>query len=681
MTKESDIRLYIPALLLLLATFDLFALKIPGAYSQLRSDGKDLIVELNSSVHYHLRDEIPKYTLAMVRGSPIGTEDGFHFTFNDEDAHPKFSGGHLFYALADLNEKYPRAKWKVNADIDCYGKADVPLIGVLQGKYDFIDWEGKGEGLLFYRLTDKYGAIIYEGKLYFSHKGNRFYVDSGTILEGPFVNKVSYDHVTISFETLKKSRGSVTVDGLGTFRSSTHTTHHEIELTGLSPDHLYDYTVDGGGLHKEHYTFKTAPTPGSRDTFTFAFTSDSRNGIASGERDIAGVNAYMMRRISALTASKGAVFMQFTGDMIDGYNNIPRLQELEYVNWKRSILPFASHLPFLTSMGNHEALLYSFDTGERRGLNIDRFPYATESAEALFAQAFVNPENGPVSEDGAFYDPDTESTDFPSYKESVYYYVYDNIAMVSLNSNYWYSPTIQRGQDVIGGNPHGYLMDNQLLWLRQSLEKLQADEKIDHIFITQHTPVFPNGGHVHDDMFYDGDNTIRPYIADADGRLKAHPKGIIERRDEYWKILMEHDKVFAVLTGDEHNYARLEVSPGMPLYNADQYHPKKKLTITRTIWQIHNGAAGAPYYGKEDTPWNNDVKKGQKADGKYLKNFTTENAVVFFHIKGKQIELEVINPDTLNTIEKLLLKKVPETKIKLKNRGYRTDDWQTLKSQ
>ncbi len=679
MTKESHIRLYIPAFLLLLAAFDLFALKIPGAYTQLHFDGEELIAELNSSAHYPLRDETPKYTLAMVRGEPIGTKDGFIFTFKDDKTRPKFSAGRLFYALADLREKYPRAKWKVSSAIDSDGKAMVPLIGVLQGKYDFIDWEGKGEGLLFYRLTDKHGAIIYEGKLYFSHNKSGFHVDSGTICEGPFVNKMTHESVTISFETLKKKRGSVFVKGVGSFKDSTRTSHHEITLTGLSPDEHYDYTIDGGGLHKEQYTFKTVPTPGSREPFTFAFASDSRNGIASGERDIAGVNAYMMRRISALASYKDAVFMQFTGDMIDGYNNAPKMQELEYTNWKRSISPFASHIPYITSMGNHEALLYSFDTTERRGVNIDRFPYATESAEAVFAQAFVNPENGPISEDGAPYDPDPSSIDFPSYKESVFYYIYDNIAMVSLNSNYWYSPTIQRGQFIVGGNPHGYLMDNQLRWLKSSLEKLQSDEKIDHIFITQHTPVFPNGGHVHDDMFYDGNNTIRPYIADADGSLKAHPKGIIERRDEYWRLLMKYDKVIAVLTGDEHNYARLEVSPGMPLYNADQYLPKEKLSITRTIWQIHNGAAGAPYYAKEDAPWNRDVTKGQKADGRYLKNFTTENAVVFFHINGKGVRLEVINPDTLNIVEKVILKELPKTKKELKSQKYSSGDWEMLK--
>ena len=622
--------------------------EIPASYANLGVKEGRLVVEINATTVYELKDETPRYTLALARGNPVGNALGFTFTFRELGDEPRFAGGTVFYALADLSEKYPTAKWKNAAKIDQHGVADAKLIGKLQGKYDFTDWQGRGEGALYYRVADRSGHIIYEGKFYFKGSGP-FDVDSGSIIEGPFLNKLSDNSVTISFETLRDSVGIVTVEGIGTFKSSIGK-FHETEVRGLQPNRKYSYRVTTEeGLHQERYAFKTAPQPGSRKAFVFAYTSDSRSGIASGERDIEGVNAYMMRRISALISAKGAAFLQFSGDEIDGYHNAYRHQELEYTNWKRSILPFASRIPVIPSMGNHEALLYIFNDGSRRGLSADRFPYATESAEALFAQMFVNPENGPLSEDGASYDPDPDGIDFPSYKENVFYYIYDNIAMVVLNSNYWYAPSVQKGKSLIGGNPHGYLMDNQIAWLKETLSVLDADERIDFVFVTQHTPVWPNGGHVHDDMYYNGKNDIRPYIADKNGKMMAHKKGIIERRDEYWQILMESQKVVAVLSGDEHNYARLEVKPGMPIYG--EYIPEKKMKISRTIHQIHNGAAGAPYYGKEDTPWNSDVSKIRPANGKYLKKFTTENAVVFFHVHGKSIELEVINPDTLDRIE------------------------------
>lgn len=615
---------------------------------------KTIFQELLCTLRYAtwpLADEMAGYTLDMVRGDIKGTNKGFKFTFKDSKGEPAFAGGTLFYALADLQEKYPKPKWKRSANIDRDGQAHAKLIGKLQGKYDFIDWEGKKQGIIFYRLADEQGHIIYQGKFYFTGTGP-FRVDPHSIIEGPFVNLITADSAVVSFETLSDSQPKVEIQGetVSTEKlDGSDATHHELKINGLKPNTTYQYTVSAGGAHQESYSFTTQPLPGSRQPFTFAYTSDSRNGIVSGERDVTGVNAYMMKRIAALMNFKNAKFLQFTGDEINGYNNSPLRQAVEYVNWKNATLPFASYIPIYASQGNHEALLYSFDDGSERGAGIDRFPYATESAEALFAQAFVNPTNGPDSEDGSAYDPSPSTIDFPSYQENVFYYTYDNVAVVSLNSNYWYAPSFS-SIPILGGNLHGYLMDNQMQWLKQTLDKLEANENIDHIFVTQHTPVFPNGGHVKDDMFYNGDNQYRPYIADAEGKAKPVKQGIIERRDEYWKMLMDSPKVFAVLTGDEHNYSRLEIKPGMPIYS-DQYRPEKPLPITRTIYQIHSGAAGAPYYGKEDTPWSGDVKKGTHETGEYLKNFTTENAVIFFHVNGKSIFLEVINPDTLDTID------------------------------
>jgi hypothetical protein len=205
--------------------------------------------------------------------------------------------------------------------------------------------------------------------------------------------------------------------------------------------------------------------------------------------------------------------------------------------------------------------------------------------------------------------------------------------MISLNSNYWFSPTIERVPEI-GGNLHGYLMDNQLLWLKSTLEKLEDDENVDHVFVTLHTPILPNGGHVEDDMWYNGNNSFRPYVAG-----KPVEKGIIERRDQLLDLLMNHStKVVAALTGDEHNYNRLRLTEDTPIYLDD--YKGDRLTEFRPIWLINNGAGGAPYYGQEDTPWMS-----------HLEAFSTQNAVVFFHVDGDSITIEVINPDTMELID------------------------------
>jgi hypothetical protein len=324
--------------------------------------------------------------------------------------------------------------------------------------------------------------------------------------------------------------------------------------------------------------------------------------------------------------------LQFTGDLINGYAIDPGEIELEYANWKRAAEPFAHSIPFIAGFGNHEALMNYFSDGEK-GAVVDKFPYETLSAEAIFARNFVNPHNGPISEDGSKYDPDPNSVDFTPYDETAFYYTYDNVAVISLNSNYWYAPSLGR-ESSIGGNLHAYIMDNQLKWMKEAVAVLEADENIDHIFMTIHTPVFPNGGHVRDDMWYSGKNKYRAYVAG-----EAVEKGIIERRDEILDLLVNKSAKFkAALTGDEHNYSLLRVSDDMPRYPDD--YDRKKMALTRPVWQINNGAAGAPYYGQEITPWID-----------HLQSFSTQNAVVFFHVYGLSIKVEVINPDTGEQID------------------------------
>jgi len=271
-------------------------------------------------------------------------------------------------------------------------------------------------------------------------------------------------------------------------------------------------------------------------------------------------------------------------------------------------------------------------------LSVDKFPYNTMSGERTYADEFVNFENGPVSEDGSKYDPDKNETDFPSYKETAYYYVYGNMAMIVMYSNYLYTPSTNKIPEI-GGNVHGYIMDNQFEWLKNTLLKLDSDPDIDHIMVTIHTPAFPNGGHSGDDMWYNGNNKIRPYIAG-----KPVKKGIIERRDEFLDLLVnKSDKVVAVLTGDEHNYCRMKLTDETAIY--PENWNKKKIKISRPLWHITNGSSGAPYYGQEKMPWSSSVEK-----------FSTQYALMLFRIDGKKISMEVINPDTMEEIENVDLK-------------------------
>lgn len=568
------------------------------------------------------------YSLPKIYGNPTGTEIGLDFDFQDS-----LMTGSVYFGLIPYGDsKHPSPVYfRTPASIN-YGKASVS-IAQLAGRYDMINWQGNGKGTLGYRVINDKGEMIYDGIIGFKGTGP-FEVDD-TIIEGPLVNMLTDKSVVISMKTNTEIRVEIVVEKKS--YKSKKGFSHEIEIKGLTPDKEYQYTVNYGN-NTQHYSFKTAPAPGSRKAFTFSYASDSRSGNGGGERNFGGVNAYIMKKIMALSSLKGASFMQFTGDMITGYKTYMDEMELEYANWKRAVQPFWHYTPVNTGMGNHESLnSVFFEPNSGLRIEVDKFPYADQSSEYLYAKEFVNPTNGPMSEDGATYDPSVSTTDFPGYQENVYYYTYDNVAMIVLNSNYWFAPS-SRLLQFVSGNLHGYIMDNQLDWLKKTVDRLEKDHSIDHIFVTIHTPFFPNGGHVADDMWYSGNNDYRAVVA---GKRMA--RGIIERRDDLLEILVnDSKKVRAILTGDEHNYCKTEIGPKTERY-PEVYLPAK-IELKRTIYQINNGAAGAPYYAQETTPWT-----------PFTSGFTTQNALVFFHIKGKEIHMEVINPDTLEKIDELKL--------------------------
>lgn len=625
---------------------------VPQIHDNLGLLPSGLVVTYDEKVYPEVSSK-PVFTLEQAMGSPKGTRTGLAFNFQA----PKLEGT-LYYGFipyGDALHPHP-VFFKRTAEVK-KGKAQIPIKGQLEGRYDMVGWKEKGYGTMGYRLVTPEGLILYDGRVTFSFDG-KFTVEP-TIVQGPFVSKVADDQVVIWFETSEAVGAVIQVKDHGVVMAEGPATHHEITIEGLEPKTKYAYTVAlgkaGAALtetptannstemsletvpHQETYHFTSAPAAGTKSAFTFAYASDSRSGQGGGERDIYGANAYIMKKIMALAMQQEVAFFQFSGDLINGYLTSPEETDLQYANWKHAIEPFAHYFPVYVSMGNHEALIRGFALPDHEGyppFQVDRFPYETESAEAVFARNFVNPSNGPVSEDGNRLDPNPNAQDFPPYRENVFSYIYDNVAVVVLNSDYWYAPSTS-AIPVVSGGMHGYIMDGQVAFLKQELAKFEADPTIDHVFLTQHTPFFPNGGHVKDDMWYGGNNQKRPFIAG-----KPVGKGIIERRDELLDLVVNQStKVRAILTGDEHNYAKTEIGPDMPRYPV-AYPDGSKVALTRTIYQINNGAAGAPYYAQEQTPWSD-----------FVSGFTTQNALVLFDVEGQKLTVRVLNPDTLELIE------------------------------
>ena len=617
-------------LLMLLGIHSILAqeIRIPASYNNIHYDSQGRLYFKQDEKKFYADTTGPQYTISQLLGNPSGTDKGLKLDFGN------FKGSITYGLIPYGRVPHPLPIFRFTKMIE-EGKVEIDIKENFSPLYDLVNWRETGRFTLGYRLIDEKGMMVFDGEV--SVTGTGPFEIAPTICEGPYVSNVEGTSAVVWFETTEPIKASVEVSGK-MFEDQEAVRHHEITITGLAADTKYLYTVQYGAF-SQRYHFKTAPLPGSRKPLVFAYTSDSRHATGGGERMIYGTNAYIMKKMAAVAYREGAAFVQFTGDMINGYLNNKEEQLVQLANWKKSIEPFWHYVPFYAGQGNHEALGHIFkDENRRQKAFVDKFPFDTQSAEAVMQEAFVNPINGPVSEDGSTYDPDPLQADFPSYRENVFYYTYDNVAMIVLNSDYWYAPTIST-ETSTGGGLHGYLMDNQLVWLKEVIKKLEQDADLDHIFVTQHTPVFPNGGHSHDDMWYNGNNQKRSYVAG-----KPVKKGIIERRDEYLDILInQSSKVLAVLTGDEHNYNWLKLTGEVPIYPQD--YPFKKLRVSRQIYLINNGACGAPYYAQERLPWSD-----------HTKSFSVENAVCLFYVEGKRVSMKVINPDTLNEIDELLLR-------------------------
>ncbi len=602
--------------------------RIPESYSNLSYDSNGRLFFEHKGEKYFAEATTDVFSVEMFLGKPQGTDSGVKLDFGN------FTGTITYGLIPYGKAPHPLPVYRKTAKID-NGKVEINIKDDFKYPYDFVDWKENDYLNVGYRLADEDGVLMFDGVV--ALKGTGPFEVIPAISEGPYINNLTDESVTIWCKTTLPAKAELTLNGK-TFKSNEDKTEHIWKIDGLKPSEKYDYSISYG-LQSQSYHFKTAPSSGSRKSFVFAYTSDSRHATGGGERKVLGANSYIMKKIAALAYREGASFVQFTGDMINGYLSSKEEQHLQYYNWKKAIEPFWHYMPYYIGMGNHEALGHIFKNEKgRTQAFIDGFPYDTYSAEAVFAEAFVNPENGPDSEDNNTYDPNPNQIDFPSYKENVFYYTYGNIAMIVLNSDYWYAPSISR-QSATSGGLHGYLMDNQMKWLRQLISRFEKDSDIKHIFVTQHTPVFPNGGHSRDDMWYSGDNSKRPYVAG-----KPVEKGIIERRDEYLDVLInESKKVVAILTGDEHNYNWLKLTSEVPIY--PENYPHEKLNVSRPIYQINNGAAGAPYYGQEVLPWSD-----------YTQSFSVENALCLFYVRGKRITMKVYNPDTLNLIDEVKLR-------------------------
>lgn len=119
---------------------------------------------------------------------------------------------------------------------------------------------------------------------------------------------------------------------------------HEIKICGgLTPDTVYSYRVGGEGAWSPIYTFRTPPTPGTFDTYTVAFSGDSRGAYAKWE--------VMLQQMEAFDPD----FYVFSGDMVELGAN-----QSEWEAWFEASADVLARKVIVPAHGNHELLAVNY---------------------------------------------------------------------------------------------------------------------------------------------------------------------------------------------------------------------------------------------------------------------------------------------------------------------------------
>ncbi|KPA17627.1 phosphohydrolase [Candidatus Magnetomorum sp. HK-1] len=566
----------------------------------------------------------PPVTYENLHNITTGDDVGLNIDLNDPDIWGKIYTGPYPFEAGDSYYDFP--VYRIDSDIND-GQGNLNIASFFTSKYDSNSWIYGGRSTatptIAYRLelySDKKILGMADSFVSFKKKSDGIFEKLPTIIEGPFVTSLNSDNPTameIVWRTDELCTSKV-IFGNNEFRDDAYNDLHVVPIDNLDPRTDYEYYVtsvaqDGRTVVSNTYKVRTAPFKGKGD-IKFVYTSDSYKAPGGGEHNYLGCNMDILRDIAANAYRDGAEYMIFGGDLVEGMSAEKEDIIIQYRAWKQIMSGFWHTRPVYPGMGNHEFVA----NGYENYVFLDKWPYETDSSEAIFSQEFYNPTNGPEPSDSRR----------PTYKENVYYFQHGPVLNISVNTNYWQSISFfdLPNSSQYGGAPMGYIMEDQLEWIEGILEDAENDDTIKFIFIYTHCPVLPYMRHIMDGMWWYGNNNVtaktrvfnsdtQEYEMQSEPLGQTDPLGIIEVRDRFLTAVTNSSKVAAIFSSHEHGYHRTLISKYTPLgvfpdddRNDDgvleepySSNPKFK----HATWHIMCGGGGSGFNSEVlgSTPW------------------------------------------------------------------------------
>ncbi len=443
------------------------------------------------------------------------------------------------------------------------------------------------------KSSKSFVSYLYEFSLIAMKYGNayRFYKVPSFDVK-PTIDYTGDNEITVSFRTSQSAfailqYGEGKLDKTSDFISHGVEHYFKIRVNGYDRKYLYRVVLKYKNSKfcnvSKTYEFKTKCK--KDENFSFGVFGDCRSFYENSDSNLYGVNYSVMKDVLKGFNIAGVDFVVGVGDYATFITNSP-LDFVGELNSYRKVASFlSSYIPFFETRGDHEIFGHVVTSGKFMVVPYE-LPLRPENILPFYLR---NPQNGPKK----------HRKNFPPMDGTVFSFRWGNSLFIALDTTYGIAHGVR---DLSKYNINGTLCEEQFEWLEKELKRAKRDG-VEHIFIFDHAPPFPNGGHIQDAMYYNGKN-----------------KYVNEVRKRFLRLISDYN-IDILFCGHEHNYSRTLVDKSV---DSD---------VKNSFWQIISGGAGAPTYPIDRfTPWHKNVKAT-----------STEKNFLVVKVMGKKIMVFVYN--------------------------------------
>jgi hypothetical protein len=299
--------------------------------------------------------------------------------------------------------------------------------------------------------------------------------------------------------------------------------YHSVTFTGLMADTLYAYRVGDGKIWSEWIQFRTAAK--TSKPFSFLYVGDAQNYILE-------LWSRLIRE--GYRQAPDASFIIHAGDMVNDAHS-----EQQWHEWFSAGGWIHRMLPSISIPGNHEY----------RPLNTEESNNNIRSLSVQWRHQFTLPQNGP---------------EIDELKETVYYTDYQDLRVISLNSNLKQEEQVEWLESVLAQNPKKWVV------------------------VTYHHPLF----------------------SASDGRDNEALRSL-------WKPVFDKYKVDLALQGHDHSYARGRTEPHLAEGEENVLDGLNTRDYTGTVYVV--SVSGGKMYKLRPNAWEGwDAERDRAAENTQL---------------------------------------------------------------